>query len=71
MAAALAVIVIVGAAVVRLEEKKHQPTPGPVASIVPGTPVGDLQALDQNHDIYSDSDLLDDLQTQEDVNANP
>src|SRR5881227_3724183 len=54
MAAALAVIVIVGAAVVRLEEKKHQPTPGPVASIVPGTPVGDLQALDQNHDIYSD-----------------
>ena len=71
MAAALEVIVIVGAAVVRLEEKKHQPTPGPVASIVPGTPVGDLQALDQNHDIYSDSDLLDDLQTQEDVNANP
>ena len=38
---------------------------------VPGTAVGDLQALDKNHDIYADFDLLDDLQVQQDVNANP
>jgi len=37
----------------------------------PGTAVGDLQALDRNHDIYSDFDLLDDLQVQHDVEANP
>ena len=72
LAASLAVIVVVGAAVFRVEEKKFRDSRrGPVAAIVPGTPVGDLQALDQNHDIYSDSDLLDDLQVQEDVTANP
>jgi anti-sigma factor RsiW len=38
------------------------------ASADPGTPVGDLQALDKNHDLYADFDLLDDLQVQSDVN---
>ena len=38
---------------------------------VPGTAVGDLQALDKNHDLYSDFDVLDDLQVQSNVNANP
>ena len=33
----------------------------------PGTAVGDLQALDSNHDQYSDLELLDDLQVQPDV----
>jgi hypothetical protein len=37
----------------------------------PGTAVGDLQALEKNHDLYSDFDLLDDLQVQHDVSANP
>ena len=37
----------------------------------PGTAVSDLQALDKNHDLYSDFDLLDDLQVQHDVVANP
>jgi hypothetical protein len=37
----------------------------------PGTPVGDLQALDKNHDLLSDFDVLDDLSVQQDVNANP
>jgi anti-sigma factor RsiW len=70
LAASLAVMVIVGAAVFRLEHKKtHNSTIATVAE--PGTAVGDLQALDKNHDVYSDSDLLDDLQVQEDVNANP
>ena len=37
----------------------------------PGTAVSDLQALDKNHDLYSDFDLLDDLDVQQDVVANP
>lgn len=73
LAVSLAAIVVVGAAVFRIEENKIRHSKnGPMAvNIEPGTAVGDLQALDKNHDIYSDSDLLDDLQVQEDVNANP
>lgn len=37
----------------------------------PGTAVSDLQALEKNHDLYSDFDLLDDLEVQRDVVANP
>ena len=37
----------------------------------PGTAVSDLQALETNHDLYSDFDLLDDLAVQHDVVANP
>jgi hypothetical protein len=37
----------------------------------PGTAVSDLQALEKNHDLYSDFDLLDDLEVQKDVVANP
>jgi hypothetical protein len=37
----------------------------------PGTAVSDLQALEKNHDLYSDFDLLDDLEVQHDVLANP
>lgn len=37
----------------------------------PGSAVSDLQALDKNHDLYSDFELLDDLQVQQDVVANP
>ena len=33
----------------------------------PGTAVGDLQALDSNHEQYSDLELLDDLQVQPDT----
>ena len=40
-------------------------------SSVPGSAVGDLQALDKNNDLYSDFDVLDDLQVQPDVTANP
>jgi hypothetical protein len=64
-------VVVIGATVFRLEEKKIHRTPTVAAVIEPGTAVGDLQALDQNHDVYADSDLLDDLQVQEDVHANP
>lgn len=71
LAMSLAAIVAVGATVLRFEQKKINNHPGPIAVVDPGTAVGDLQALDQNHDVYSDSDLLDDLQVQEDVRANP
>jgi hypothetical protein len=37
----------------------------------PGSAVGDLNALDKNSELYSDFDVLDDLQVQQDVNANP
>ncbi len=41
------------------------------AQAEPGTAVSDLQALEKNHDLYSDFDLLDDLEVQHDVTANP
>jgi hypothetical protein len=37
----------------------------------PGSAVSDLQSLEKNHDLYSDFDLLDDLEVQHDVVANP
>ena len=37
----------------------------------PSTGVSDLQALENNHDLYSDFELLDDLETQQNVVANP
>ncbi len=40
-------------------------------AVEPGTAVGDLQTLDKNHDLYADFDLLDDLDVQQDVVANP
>jgi hypothetical protein len=36
-----------------------------------GTAVSDLQTLDKNNDLYADFDLLDDLDLQQDVVANP
>jgi hypothetical protein len=33
--------------------------------------VGDLQALDKNSDLYSDFEILDDLQAQQDMDAHP
>jgi hypothetical protein len=49
----------------------------PRGPVQPGTAVSDLQTLDKDLDMFSDSDsdspssLLDDLQVQQDVNANP
>jgi len=55
---------------------ERPPRPGPPVAVLPGTAVSDLQVLDNNH-LVSDSDpdsaasLLDDLQVQQDVGANP
>ena len=72
----LAVAIVAGVSIRRMGEKGTNPAPT-LANIQPGTAVGDLQALDKNHDVFSDSDpdtegsLLDDLQVQSDVSANP
>ncbi len=80
MAVSLALIMVAGGTLVRIGHKSGAgPTPGgdTFATVDPGTAVGDLQTLDKNHDVFNDSDpdtdgsLLDDLQVQSDVSANP
>jgi len=39
--------------------------------VQPGTAVADLQALEKNDDLYADFDVLDQLQVQDDITANP
>jgi anti-sigma factor RsiW len=45
--------------------------PSPAVPVEPGTAVGDLQALEKNQSLYADFDVLDELQVQDDVTANP
>jgi predicted anti-sigma-YlaC factor YlaD len=79
LAISLAVVMVAGMTIYRIEQKPVTGTsPGPpIASSEPGSAVGDLQTLDKNHDVFTDSDpdtdgsLLDDLQVQQDVDANP
>jgi hypothetical protein len=74
LAVSLALAMVVGITVV--QRRSLPPDQAPVGqnvaqNIEPGTAVGDLQALDKNHDIYADFELLDDLEVQPDVTANP
>jgi predicted anti-sigma-YlaC factor YlaD len=78
LAAALTVLMAIGIGLVfRGGEGIYRPGDNVVADIdasyqaAPGTAVGDLSALDKNNDLYSDFELLDDLQVQQNVNANP
>jgi hypothetical protein len=70
MAAALTVILGLGIGMYvtngRISESRQ-----PMAEMEPGTAVSDLQALEKNHDMYADFDMLDDLTVQQDVAANP
>jgi len=68
LAAALTVLMGVG---VGLMVTRTNREPGPTVAEGPGTAVSDLQALDKNHDMYADFELLDDLDVQQDVVANP
>jgi len=71
LAVSLGVLMVMSVALFRTDAGyRHGFEPGPVAAL-PGTAVGDLQALDKNSDLYSDFELLDDLQVQQDVSANP
>lgn len=45
------------------------PVPGVPAE--PGTALGDLQALEKDHELYADFDVLDELQVRPQVTANP
>jgi|SRR5579863_3737403 anti-sigma factor RsiW len=68
LAVSLAIMMAVGITVFHSGDSSvsHQP----MAAIEPGTAVGDLQVLDKNNELYSDFDVLDDLQVQPDVSAN-
>jgi hypothetical protein len=70
MAAALTVLMGVGVGLFFVRGNSDR-TPGPISSnyvIERGTAVSDLQDMDQNHQLYSDYDVLDDLDVQPDVN---
>ena len=70
LAVSFALMMVASVTLVRITG--NQPTTASIpAAIEPGTAVGDLQALDKNDALYSDFDVLDDLQVQRDVTANP
>ena len=69
LAAALTVILGIGVGTFFARHNGRAPQP-PIAE-GPGTAFSDLQTLDKNHEIYSDFELLDDLDVQQDVVANP
>jgi len=70
LAASLALMMMIAGGVSFFTGRTAKP---PIQAVVapPGTAVGDLQQLEKNHDIYADFDVLDDLQVQQDVDANP
>src|SRR3954462_5630704 len=75
LAAALTVVMGVGIGVffTRTGKYKNVTSARNAANIPtpPGSAVSDLQTLDKNHEMYSDFELLDDLDLQENVTANP
>jgi hypothetical protein len=80
LAAALTVLIGIGVALFfTTNNRMYRPAHEELAlvesqtpqSTGPGTAVSDLQSLEKNHDLYSDFDLLDDLEVQHDVTANP
>lgn len=66
---ASALTVIMGVGVGLFVTRGRISNPPPVAAV--GTAVSDLQTLEKNHDMYSDFELLDDVELQQDVAANP
>jgi hypothetical protein len=73
LAVSMAAVLVAGVMFWRSDSGHRTDTQIANVSIEPGTAVGDLQALDKNHDLYADSDddVLDDLQVQSNVTANP
>jgi anti-sigma factor RsiW len=79
LAVALTLLVVVGGTVVSRRSEhfgggQNTVAVGPVMApdrVEVGTAVGDLQALEKNHELYADFDMLDDLAVQSDVTANP
>jgi predicted anti-sigma-YlaC factor YlaD len=73
LAVSLAVLMVMSITLFRNDAGLSTRGNGQVATVVaePGSAVGDLSAMDKNSELYSDFDVLDDLQVQQDVNANP
>jgi predicted anti-sigma-YlaC factor YlaD len=72
LAVSLAVLMVMSITLFRTDAGRNISDREAIAAVVePGTAVGDLQALDKNGELYSDFDVLDDLQVQQDVTANP
>ena len=74
LAAALMVTVGLGVGVFFTQSRvvvRHPVDASSTVAAPPGTAVGDLQTLDKNHDMYADFELLDDLDLQQNVTANP
>ena len=78
-AMSLATVLFAAALVVGIGGKSYISSPEAIKTeppslglpVQPGTAVGDLQALDRNDELYADFDVLDELQVQDDVTANP
>jgi predicted anti-sigma-YlaC factor YlaD len=72
IAAALTVIMGIGVGLFFSQATRlHNSPPMLADNADPGTAVSDLQTLDKNHDLYANFDLLDDMDLQQDVTANP
>jgi hypothetical protein len=72
LAISLAVLMVMSITLFHSDARWHPISQGATAMVAePGTAVGDLQALDKNNELYSDFELLDDLQAQQDVDVNP
>ncbi len=72
LAAALTVIMGVGVGLFFTGTGKHKNiTASSNITAPPGSAVSDLQTLDKNNELYSDFELLDDLDVQQNVTANP
>ena len=71
LAAALTVVMGVGVGLFFARNNYRHGVTDAAITAPPGSAVSDLQQLDKNHDMYSDFDLLDDLEVQQDVVANP
>jgi hypothetical protein len=67
----LALVMVMSVTLFRTDSRAPQKDNAVAVQVEPGTAVGDLQALDKNHDLYSDFDVLDDLEVQQNVSANP
>jgi len=78
-AMSLAAFVFAGALALSVGNRSYFSTPEAIATtppslglpVEPGTAVGDLQALEKNDELYADFDVLDQLQVQDEVTANP
>jgi hypothetical protein len=71
LAVSLAVLMVMSITLFRTDAGRNPALDSRAMVAEPGTAVGDLQALDRNHDLYSDFEILDELQAQQDVNVNP